>query len=530
MSTNINTDASTRSMLDTTLQSITQLGVTLNHHLEQEREIHSQINSLEYALNQLKQQQATVEATISTIRRSIATMKEAEQELRCALSPMKRLPDDILLHLFRILVQRANNRRHRSAATWAVPSDEGIQLRLGKVCRQWRTIINSNSSLWTTIPMRLFQSSEVTRNREHERVAHWRKAGRHSDQNLLIDYWTLYLHNVLKQHLGTESIEWKAIHITPLEDPATGYFGPYFSKEVTIYRNDLATSRFFTPLMRRASVLVLYGPPPEWGTLPWIRLRSFTLKGYAALPEDQPLLLSFGQEALAALLFAATQLTELVLDFPADEATLTGETSTSITHRNLAFLSLHLHHFVAGKGPFGVCLNVPSLQTLDFISLQCDISIGGEKFESSWDDPKTLSLPIMDDDDVLLAVELTKWLPNVQKLQVIGGNVEALFTFFHSLLHHLPPPSFPLPLPKLDSLFVADTGLRGETLIELLESRLRHVRGNTADVCAITDIKMYNSPAVTVAHWKRIQDLLMEGSTGRDMMVEDDLDRLAGGQ
>jgi hypothetical protein len=189
----------------------------------------------------------------------------------------------------------------------------------------------------------------------------------------------------------------------------------------------------------------------------------------------------------------------------------------------LTFLSLHLHHFVAGKGPFGVTLNAPSLQTLDFISLRYDASIGNEKFVSRWDDPETLSLPTMGDDDVLLAIELTKWLPNVQKLQVIGDNVDALFTFFHSLLHHIPPHSLPLPLPKLDSLFITDTDLRGETLIELLESRLRHVRGNTAGICAITDIKMYNSPTVTVAHWNKVQELLSEGARSRDMMIKDDV-------
>jgi hypothetical protein len=129
----------------------------------------------------------------------------------------------------------------------------------------------------------------------------------------------------------------------------------------------------------------------------------------------------------------------------------------------------------------------------------------------------------MDDNEVLLAVELTKWLPNVQKLQVMGDNVEALFTFFHSILHHIPPPSLPLPLPNLDSLFITDTDLRGETLIELLESRLRHVRGNTAGVCAITDIKMYNSPAVTVTHWSRVQELLIEGAGSKVMVIEDDV-------
>jgi hypothetical protein len=515
-------------MLEMTLQNITQLGATLNYHLEQERQIHSQINSLEYALNQMKQQQVTVKVTISTIQRSIASMKEAETELRCALSPMRRIPDDILLHIFRIVVQSADSRRYHAASTWKLSSleDRDSQVRLGGVCRRWRAIINDNSSLWTTVEVRLRQPIE-RRNRERERVVHWKTAGKNSDQNLLIYDWRLDRHDVLQRHLGTGSIEWKAIQISPTEDPATGFFGPYSSNKVTIYRNRLMTSRYFTPLMRQASVLVVYGPPPEWGTLPWIHLRSFTLKACISLPGRQHPPLSFGQEELTALLFAATELTELVLDFPVDEITVT-EALILITHRNLMFLSLHLHHFVAGKGPFGVTLNVPSLQTLDFISLQCDASVGCEKFVSRWDDPKTLSLPVMDGNDVLLAVELTKWLPNVRNLWVMGNNVDGLFTFFHSLLHHIPPHSLPLPLPKLNSLFVADTDLRGATLIELLESRLRHVRGNTADICAITDIKMYNSPAVTVTHWNRVQQLLIEGAESRDMMIEDDVGISAG--
>ena len=133
----------------------------------------------------------------------------------------------------------------------------------------------------------------------------------------------------------------------------------------------------------------------------------------------------------------------------------------------------------------------------------------------------------MDDDDVPLTVELTRWLPNVRSLHVTGDNVDALFTFFHSILHHIPPPSLPLPLPKLDSLFITDTDLRGETLIELLESRLRHVRGNTSGLCAITDVKMYNSPAVTVTHWSRVQELLIEGAESRHMVIGGNVSRSA---
>ena len=133
----------------------------------------------------------------------------------------------------------------------------------------------------------------------------------------------------------------------------------------------------------------------------------------------------------------------------------------------------------------------------------------------------------MGDGDVVLAVALARWLPNVQTLQVMGDNVDALFTFFHSVLHHIPSPSLPLPLPKLDSLFITDSDLRGETLVELLESRLRHVRGNTAGICAITDVRMYNSPAVTVAHWNRVQDLLIEGAESKDMVIGGDVGRSA---
>jgi F-box-like len=517
-------------MLDMTLQNIIQLGATLNYHLEQERQIHSQIKSLEHALTQMKQQQVTVKAAISTIQQSIATMKETEQQLRHSLSPMRDLPDEILLHIFRIIVQGADSRRYHAASTWklSTPEDRDSQVQLGGVCRRWRAIINDNSSLWTTVEVRLNRSSEETQNREHERVTYWKKAGNHSEQSLLVYGWKFDRRGFFEKLLGTESIKWKAIHIGPLQDEATGFFGNHYSKDVTIYRRRQQTARYFTPLMRQASVLVLYGPPPEWGTLPWIQLQSFTLKAYATLPGDQPPPLSFGHEELTALLFAATELTDLVLDFSVDGATLMEETSTSITHRNLTSFSLHLHHFVAGKGPFGVTLNAPSLQTLDFISLQCDASGGSNNFACYWDDPKTLSLPVMNGDDVLLAVELTKWLPNVQNLRVIGNNVDGLFTFFHSLLHHIPPHSLPLPLPKLNSLFVADTDLRGATLIELLESRLRHVRSNTADICAIIDIKMYNSPAVTVTHWNRVQQLLIEGAESRDMMIEDDVGISAG--
>ena len=91
---------------------------------------------------------------------------------------------------------------------------------------------------------------------------------------------------------------------------------------------------------------------------------------------------------------------------------------------------------------------------------------------------------------------------------------------FH-LLPFFPPQSEPLPLPSLSSLFLTNTDLRGESLIELLESRLRHVQAQTPGVSALTDITMYDTPGVRPSQWIKVQQLLEEGrqSTGVGLAI-----------
>jgi hypothetical protein len=182
---------------------------------------------------------------------------------------------------------------------------------------------------------------------------------------------------------------------------------------------------------------------------------------------------------------------------------------------------------VAGIGPFGVALNAPSLYKIVFISLHCNNLTGDTPFVCQ-DQPKLLSLPIMEDDEVLLAADLSKRLPDVHTMEISGQNTDTFFVFLHTMLHHVPAVSLPHPLPKLSSLLITDTDLRGETLIELLEGRLRHVRGNTVGISAVMDVRMYNSPAVTAVHWARVKELLEEGLRTMELINEDSMNPESG--
>jgi hypothetical protein len=509
----------TRSMLDETVKMIAHLEHSMLTHVKQEETLLSQIRPLEFQLTEAKQQHAQIKDNIQIIRQSVAQMRAVEQNLRSILSPIKNLPNDVLLQIFQILVQDADRRRDQAAEHFDLldTEDAHLPLRLSQVCKRWRSIFACNFLLWTTIEADLHPFDDL---RQDHRIAHWRRTGEMAQKCLFVYCWAEMTRDILPVLLKNEPLRlvnnqsWKAIKVAVYED-AKGRWDVENerSRQVTIYRNEQTTIRSLIPLMRQASVLTIHGPPPERAGLPWIHLRSLTLKNFAKPQYQGVTPFSFGAIEFTALLDAAPELTNLVLDFTAVEARSNSDDPTPIIHQKLASISLHLRHFVMGKGLFGVQLIAPSLQTLDLLSLSCNSSMEDAPFGTVWDNPKVLSLPPMKDEDVFLAAELCKWLPNVHTLEVTGKNVEIFFTFLRTLARHTTPQSQHPPLPKLSSLFITNTDLTGETLIELLESRTQETRGDAADVPGITEIRMYDSPGVTPVQWHKVQRLLNEAAS-----------------
>ena len=244
------------------------------------------------------------------------------------------------------------------------------------------------------------------------------------------------------------------------------------------------------------------------------------MKGYASRDQMPKSRVSFGTAQFAALFGAATELTELVLDFTPDTSTLQSRVVPVVTHEKLQSLSLHLSHFVVNKGPFGVELKAPSLQRLNLLSMAYGATTEITPFNYKWGQPSILSLPPIEGSEIIVALDLLKWLPGIHTLEVTGRNVDALFTFMNDPLvqgsHH----SDDISLPKLACIRMTDADVCGETLIKLLQSRMQRVRGGVGESCAVTKIEKRDTPSITVGQWKVVMALLEAAATGVEPRIK----------
>jgi hypothetical protein len=319
------------------------------------------------------------------------------------------------------------------------------------------------------------------------------------------------------------STSWKAIDVVYTKIPEGRWdIEKLRAQEVTIYCVIHISLQHLVPLMRYAMKLTIFGLPPPWETLPWVSLKVLTLKPLAS--NTTPLPLQFNRASFIKLLQAAPQLTHLTLDFTIEERAQDGDEPRSATHSNLESISFHLSHFSTNGYFFGVRLNAPSLQKVTLLTLEHQAVPADTPFHRMWESPTRLVLPRLEDFQLVDAAELVRWYPHVDTLEVNGPNVDTLFIFMHTLFHHVPPQSEPLPLPQLTTLVIMSADIRGDTLVELVENRLGHVRAQTPNVSPITSIKMYDSPGVTPSHWSRIQELLEEGRRNLEMRTRDDME------
>ncbi|KAJ6463501.1 hypothetical protein C8R45DRAFT_911712 [Mycena sanguinolenta] len=90
--------------------------------------IDARIEEMEIALEQLKEQRASFEAPIDAHR--------------ALISPMRRIPHDVLLEIFCACLPSEHN---------AVVDPAEAPLVLGRICKHWRSVAYSSPILWSTI-------------------------------------------------------------------------------------------------------------------------------------------------------------------------------------------------------------------------------------------------------------------------------------------------------------------------------------------------------------------------------------------
>jgi F-box-like len=293
MSTDDDLIRGTRNILQNMVKTISQLKEDMRSHIEQEAANILRIEALNFKLLEAKQQDKNIKTNIAVLRQSIDQLEQVEQNLRCTLSPMKHLPNEVLLHIFRIIVEKADRSRRKRAEyrRWGTLNERSLPLRLGHVCRRWRVLVTANLFLWTTVEARLQEELKV----EQEWMTHWTRAQRTNDQTLFIYGWSNKRHDMLCELLDALPAKWKAVSIS-VGSEATGSWdvNMMYADEVTIRGYSLVSTAYFTPLMRRALSLTIYGPSPEWGVLPWIHLRSLIIKELTSPAETLASPLRFG--------------------------------------------------------------------------------------------------------------------------------------------------------------------------------------------------------------------------------------------
>ncbi|KAF8214886.1 hypothetical protein K438DRAFT_1561983, partial [Mycena galopus ATCC 62051] len=90
--------------------------------------IDAQIKEMEFALTQLKEQRASLERPV-----------DAHKAL---ISPMRHIPQDVLLEIFFSCLPSEHN---------ALIDSAEAPLILGRICRHWRSVAYSTPMLWSSI-------------------------------------------------------------------------------------------------------------------------------------------------------------------------------------------------------------------------------------------------------------------------------------------------------------------------------------------------------------------------------------------
>ncbi|KIY66990.1 hypothetical protein CYLTODRAFT_354063, partial [Cylindrobasidium torrendii FP15055 ss-10] len=103
-------------------------------------QLKSAIHELEDEIDTLERQIPVFEAILNNLQRAIAASKRS-LALRCAvLSPIHRLPNELLVVIFQHCIPPDNDNR--------ASLGDDVRWILLRVCRSWRSVLEGTPTLW----------------------------------------------------------------------------------------------------------------------------------------------------------------------------------------------------------------------------------------------------------------------------------------------------------------------------------------------------------------------------------------------
>ncbi|KAL0578518.1 hypothetical protein V5O48_003461 [Marasmius crinis-equi] len=251
--------------------------------LRREREEHAR------AVTSMDTEMAQLQASIVALEKRRKRFGGRSPAYKLALNPVRRLPNEILAHIFMFCVDGEVKCLHRSLWPGKPP------WVLTQICRKWRMVSVSLPQLWSTIGVNWTRSSEEKRALDLPKVERLLSLSlqRARDKPLSISWSQTYSHKELLLMLLTRSYQWKDAKITcglqGLEQlcPYIGMFPNLTSLHLRTDEDDwlgaIPEEPIFSvfqdaPSLRR---LTLSGESMAWWLLtefvPWKQILQFTI-------------------------------------------------------------------------------------------------------------------------------------------------------------------------------------------------------------------------------------------------------------
>jgi hypothetical protein len=170
-------DSETRSTLESTLKAIEILNATMNDYRNQDNAMDMEMQALELQMKDAQNKLLRLAGNIKTTKESVAHLESVVGSLRAALSPVRKLPTEILLRIFLDFTQHYSRVLESASTRWQSPAMLGREpIILAGVCSTWGSIVMSNPSVWTPLAIRISKMVPAPSRRDSERIAHWIKS------------------------------------------------------------------------------------------------------------------------------------------------------------------------------------------------------------------------------------------------------------------------------------------------------------------------------------------------------------------
>lgn len=514
--------APNRALLEKSLKLAEETKALVAEYQAQDEALSQREKTLREQLKDIKSQKKWLHGMLEEAESSLEHIEENVHYLKCALSPMRTMPPEILLLIFEYVILHGENYIIEGFQTWTLIDDFPTPVLLGSVCSRWYHIVKQNTKLWNSILIRtgalpewVGEDDEENNNAHFHNIRHWIASGRQENQSLFInDYDPLAISSIYAT-LKPTGPSWKAIIIDVKVDHGSMSWDIEKIRAeqviVCLPKERPHTMNQLLPLLRQASHLIIMGALPPWGDMPWVALRKLELTPFAS---DDPGSVIFGAYALRTIFDAALHLETLSLNFHVAHQTpddYVANHQEKLGHGALKFLGFPLHHLEEDGRLFGVQIDAPLLQHVTLFSYNgARLSENPSKVET-WQGVTSVALYEIIDDEVLPTVQFLRCLPEVISIDVQGRNVEALFTLMTGFYAHIPPKYATIPLPKLTEVTMRGADIKGKTLIEMLEMRLAQLESGLNWISAIEYVTLYGADNVTLDEWKRVNTLLENG-------------------